>query len=93
MAYHLGREAEGGGGIAGAGQVARQMGGNVEQVERLARILYNYYDRRRDSTNAVLFNNLVTSWPEIIDRMQTPEQGRMRDDGAGDDAGSAERIL
>ena len=82
MAYHLGREAEGegGGGIAGAGSVARQLGSNVERVERLARILYNYYDRRRDSGNAVLFNNLVTSWADIIDRMQTPEQRRMGDE-------------
>ena len=86
MAYHLGREAEGegGGGIAGAGQVARQLGSNVERVERLARILYNYYDRRRDSGNAVLFNNLVTSWADIIDRMQTPEQRRMGDEDGGE---------
>ncbi len=92
MAYHLGREAEGegGGGIAGAGQVARQLGSNVERVERLARILYNYYDRRRDSGNAVLFNNLVTSWADIIDRMQTPEQRRMGDEDGG---GPAERMV
>lgn len=97
MAYHLGREGEGGGGIAGAGQVARQLGSNVEPVERLARILYNYYDRRRDSANAVLFNNLVTSWEDIIYRMQTTEQGRMAGDGGNADAGdageSAERML
>ena len=79
MAYHLDHEY--GGGIEGAAQVARAMrdsGGNVESVERLARILYNRYDNTGDSRNAVLFNTLVTSWQDIITRMQTDAQtGRL----------------
>ena len=63
MAYHLNREE--GRGIEGAGMVAREMDGNVESVERLARILYNHYDRKGDAQNAVVFNNLVTEWQNI----------------------------
>ena len=70
VAYHLGRESEGGQGIAGAGRVARQMSGDADSVERLARILYNYYDRKGDSANAVIFNNLVTAWSEIMQKAQ-----------------------
>ena len=41
MAYHLNRED--GNGIEGAASVGREMGSNVEAVERLARLLYNHY--------------------------------------------------
>ena len=78
MAYHLNREH--GGGVAGAAQVAREMvgvGASVDSVERLARILYNHYDRQNDSANAVVFNNLVTSWQEITRQMQEPEAGTL----------------
>ena len=78
MAYHLNREQ--GGGVEGAARVARAMvglGENVESVERLARILYNHYDRNRDSANAVAFNNLVTSWQDITAEMQKPESSRL----------------
>ena len=76
MAYHLNREY--GEGVAGAANVARQMSGvgaDVESVERLARILYNHYDRKNDSANAVIFNNLVTSWQDILTRMQEAQTG------------------
>lgn len=72
MAYHLNRED--GQGIAGAAHVGREMGSNVESVERLARILYNHYDRKGDSQNAVIFNNLVTEWQRIREKMSDDEQ-------------------
>ena len=72
MAYHLNREE--GRGIEGAGRVAREMDGNVESIQRLARILYGHYDRKVDSQNAVIFNNLVTSWQDIITEMQNEDQ-------------------
>ena len=78
MAYHLNREE--GRGIEGAGMVAREMDGNVESVERLARILYNHYDRKGDAQNAVVFNNLVTSWQNIhsaLSRMKEDEQSEL----------------
>ena len=72
MAYHLNRED--GKGVAGAASIGREMGGNAESVERLARILYNHYDRKGDSQNAVIFNNLVTEWQRIRERMSGDEQ-------------------
>ncbi len=75
MAYHLNRED--GRGIEGAGMVAQAMDGNVESIERLARILYGHYDRKGDSQNAVIFNNLVTSWQDIIHEMQDEGQGTL----------------
>ncbi len=78
MAYHLNREY--GEGIAGAANVARQMSGvgaDVDSVERLGRILYNHYDRNNDSPNAVIFNNLVTSWQDILTQMQEAQSERL----------------
>ena len=75
MAYHLSRED--GRGTDGAAEVGQAMGSNAESVERLARILYNYYDRKGDSSNSVMFNNLVTEWPNILAKRRAPEQGRM----------------
>ena len=77
MAYHLDPSREDGGGIDGAATVVRAMGSNAESVERLARILYNHYDRNGDSRNSVKFNNLVTEWPRILQKSQEPEQGRL----------------
>ena len=78
MAYHLNREY--GEGVTGAASVARQMvgvGANVDSVERLARILYNHYDRKNDSPNSVIFNNLVTSWQDILTQMQEAQTERL----------------
>ena len=76
IAWHLG-SGEGRRGASGAAQVARAMEGNAESVERLARILYNYYDRRGDSRDAVLFNTVVVEWPSIMRAVDDPEQGQM----------------
>ena len=65
------------GSTEGAADVARRMGSGAESVERLARVLYNHFDRIRDSRRAVLFNNLVTSWDAIQVEMSKPPQGRM----------------
>ena len=72
MAYDLNRED--GRGIEGAAHVGREMGSNVESVERLTRLLYNHYDRKGDSQNAVIFNNLVTEWQRIREKMSDDEQ-------------------
>ncbi len=78
MAWHLNREA--GEGVDGASSVAREMvglGADAESVERLARILYNHFDRKSDSSNAVAFNNVVTSWQDILTRMQQAQNPRL----------------
>ena len=74
MAWNLYHED---GSIQGAADVGRRMGSDAESVERLARILYNHFDRIRDSRRAVLFNNLVTSWDDIQAEMTKPPQGQM----------------
>ena len=73
MAYHF-FEREQGRTVNGAAQVARAMRGNVDSVERLARILYNHFDRKNDSPNAVAFNSLVTSWDSVIAAAQAERQ-------------------
>ena len=77
MAYHLDTNREDGGGVEGAAAVARAMGSDAESVERLARILYNHYDRKGDSRSSVMFNSLVTEWSNIQDRAQAPEELRL----------------
>ena len=74
MAWNLDHED---GSIEGAADIARRMGSDAESVERLARILYNHFDRIRDSRRAVLFNNLVTSWDDIQAEMSKPPQGHL----------------
>ena len=74
MAWHFDHEE---GSIKGAADIARRMGSDAESVERLARILYNHYDRIRDSRWSVIFNNLVTSWKQVQEEMSNPPQGQM----------------
>ena len=76
MAWHFGDEF--GEGIDGAAEVAGKMSGldgGVDSVERLARILYAYFnDDGKDSANAVVFNTLVTSWQDILIRRDTTQR-------------------
>ena len=78
MAYHF--KSEYGRTVEGAADVARDLSGldgGIDSVERLARILYDYFDRRNDSSNAVAFNALATSWQDILTRMQSPRSDRL----------------
>ena len=86
MAWHMlpGDDHEG---VAGAAKVGRTMGGGVESVERLARILYDYFDGRGDSANAVTFNTLVTSWGAIGNKMREPERPPLDLDAASAEQG------
>ncbi len=74
MAWHFDHQD---GRIEGAAEVARRLGGGAESVERLARVLYNHYDRLRDSRMAVMFNTLVTRWDDIREKMSLPPQGQL----------------
>lgn len=68
IVYHL--QSGEGKGVEGAAGIAAEMGGEADRVERLARILYNHYDRKRDSQRAVIFNELVKDWPQIREKAQ-----------------------
>ena len=80
MMFHL--NLEGGKTIEGAAEVADAMRNNsdcspLSSVERLARLIYNHYDRQKQPKNAVYFNNLVTSWDKIISAMEDLKQPEM----------------
>ncbi len=75
MAWHLWHED--GDGTAGAAALARAMGSGAAAVERLARILYEHFDHKGDSANAVRCNSVAASW-EAIER-----QAMRREEQAG----------
>ncbi len=81
MAYHLDKR-EDAGASEGAARVALDMGADADSVERLARVLYDHYDRKNDSANAVTFDNLAASWQHILTetrRLQSETQGALAD--------------
>ena len=55
-----------------AGQLMRQLQSvmDLNGVKELAYLLYSVCDRKRRQESALVFNNLVTSWPEIADAAQ-----------------------
>ena len=64
MAWHFSQED--GKRIPGAAEVAANMlNGNTDNVETLARILYDHYDRKNQPGNALIYNTLVHNMPEI----------------------------
>jgi putative DNA methylase len=55
-----------------AGQLMQQLQAvmDLNNVKELAYLLYSICDRKRRQDSAFVFNNLVTSWPEIVDAAQ-----------------------
>ena len=72
MMWHL-SGGERSGGISACAAVARTMR-DYESAQRLARVLYAYYDARGDAESAARYNNLVTQWQYISQSMGSPEQ-------------------
>ena len=75
MAWHL-LPGESGQGIEGCVPAAQRAADRLDALERLARILYDIYDRQGVSAKAVAFNSVVVSWNEITRRAaeQSSEQ-------------------
>ncbi len=71
MVWHLSGE-EGSDGISGCAGVARAMR-DFESAKRLARVLYDYYEKRGDAESASNYNNLVTEWQYISETMGSPQ--------------------
>ncbi len=71
MVWHL-SGAENSDGISGCAAVARAMR-DYESAKRLARVLYDYYEKRGDATSASAYNNLVTEWQYISETMGSPQ--------------------
>ena len=81
MLWHLDIANEDGGARDGAAAVARDMGAASESVKGLARLLYNYYEGKRDSENSGCFSNLLEEWQDISTRAmrrRQETQGRLR---------------
>ena len=77
MAYHFSGENRQG--IPGAAQAMANMGGATDSMERLARILYNHFDRRNDARRAAPFNDLVVDWERITsDAQNLARMGQQR---------------
>ena len=64
MVHHLVRVLESGGEQAAAGLVA-QLGSQAEVARELAYRLYTLCERRKRAAEALAYNGLVQSWPEI----------------------------
>ncbi|MDS4022480.1 MAG: DUF1156 domain-containing protein [Candidatus Competibacter sp.] len=64
MVHHLIRVLEAGGEIAAAALVAK-LGGQAETARELCYRLYTICERKKRATEAMAYNALVQSWPEI----------------------------
>ena len=63
LAYHL--AGDGGEGIDGAAKAMGRVSEASDSAKRLARILYNHFDRKKDARRAAPFNELVMEWERI----------------------------
>ena len=63
VAYHF--SSEHGDGVAGAADVVREMGSKSDQVERLARIMFDHYDRKFQPANSRVYNDIADHWIDI----------------------------
>ena len=65
MAWHM-EAKDDRGGVAGCVAVAKTLAGQLDRLESLGRVLYDIYNSRDDSANAIAFNNLIGHWDEIV---------------------------
>ena len=82
--HHLIRALETGG-ENGAARVVVRLGASADIARELAYRLYTICERKRRAAEALSYNSLVQSWPEISDlaRQEVPdEQGELFGDGA-----------
>ena len=75
MVFHVTDTAVGGG-IQACAAVVRAMGAADESAERLARVLYSYYEALDDASSALAYNTLVQNWTEIWDASREARQSR-----------------
>ena len=78
IVHHLVRILESGG-ETGAARLVRQLGGIAETARELAYRLYTIAERKNRAAEALSYNALVRSWPEIskLTRFQMIEQPEM----------------
>lgn len=76
VVHHLVRVL-GDGGEGKAAEMVRQMGTRAEVARDLAYRLFTICERKKRSTEALSYNSLVQSWPEIVRLAQESGEGRM----------------
>ena len=64
VAFHF-QFPEEGRGVEGAAEVVREMGPKSDEVERLARILFDHFDRKREPRNSRVYNDIADHWRDI----------------------------
>ena len=87
MVHHLIR-VMGQGGESAAAELVRKLGGFGEVARELCYRLYTLCERKKRAAEALAYNGLVQSWPEIsrLARMEArPEQTELFDDGGDTD--------
>ena len=84
MVHHLIRILEQGGEQEAAAMV-RTLGGRAESARELCYRLYTVCERRKRAAEALAYNGLVQSWPEIsrLAAARRTEQGGLFGDDAG----------
>ena len=75
VVHHIIRRGERGGNQAAAA-LLRKVGGRAEPARELAYRLYHIAERKGWSSDALLYNGLVTDWPELTRLAQVPPTGQ-----------------
>jgi len=78
MVHHLIRALDKG--EAAAGELLKALGGKAEVARELAYRLYTVCERKKRAAEALAYNALVQSWPEIV-RLAQGGEGARRDQG------------
>jgi putative DNA methylase len=71
MVHHLVRALEAGG-DHGAAAIAAKLGSKAEAARELCYRLFNLSERKKRPAEALSYNALVQSWPEIMRLAQEP---------------------
>jgi putative DNA methylase len=77
MVHHLIRVLKEGEGAAAA--LLAKLGSKAAAARELAYRLYAVCERKKRAQDALLYNNLVQSWPELLRLVQ--EEGKVREKG------------
>ena len=86
MVHHLIRVLEAGGELAAA-ELVEKLGARAESVCELCYRLYTVCERKKRAAEALAYNSLVQSWPEIVrlaeEQTRHSEQSALFDEGEG----------
>ena len=73
VAFHF-QFPEEGRGVEGAADVIREMGAKSDEVERLARIMFDHYDRKFQPSNSRVYNHIADAWRDIREQARIGQQ-------------------